>query len=72
MEGTVKKKKEGVRDDNAQHAVFNKQVPFFVPSFSEAEERAVCDVLRSGWITTGTQALAFEKEFAAYVGAPYA
>ncbi|AHN66782.1 spore coat polysaccharide biosynthesis protein [Treponema pallidum subsp. pallidum str. Sea 81-4] len=52
--------------------MFNKQVPFFVPSFSEAEERAVCDVLRSGWITTGTQALAFEKEFAAYVGAPYA
>ncbi len=29
-------------------------------------------VLRSGWLTTGKEALAFEREFAAYTGAPHA
>jgi dTDP-4-amino-4,6-dideoxygalactose transaminase len=34
-----------------------------------AEEAAVLDVLRSGWLTTGSVTAAFEAEFAAAVGA---
>jgi dTDP-4-amino-4,6-dideoxygalactose transaminase len=36
------------------------------------EEAAVLRVMRSGWLTTGAEALAFEKEFAEFVGAPLA
>jgi len=43
------------------------KVPFSRPSISKEEETAVLDVLRSGWLTTGKQALAFEKEFSYYM-----
>lgn len=48
------------------------EVPFARPSIGTAEIDAVAEVLRSGWLTTGHQALSFEREFAAYVEAPYA
>lgn len=44
-------------------------LPFSKPSFDEEDIRAVGDVLRSGWITTGQHAAKFEEEFSAYVGA---
>ncbi len=44
-------------------------LPFSRPCISEEEITAVCDVLRSGWITTGAHAARFEEEFAAYAGA---
>lgn len=44
-------------------------LPFSRPSISEEEIAAVADVLRSGWITTGARAAAFEEEFASYCGA---
>jgi dTDP-4-amino-4,6-dideoxygalactose transaminase len=47
-------------------------VPFFKPSLDEQEERAVLEVLRSGWLTTGEVTLRFEREFARYVGASHA
>lgn len=47
-------------------------IPFFYPSFSEAEEAAVIRVLRSGWLTTGKEAIAFEKEFSEFTGSPFA
>jgi len=47
-------------------------IPFFKPSFTSEEEEAVLRVLRSGWLTTGPETLALEKEFAAYVQSPYA
>jgi len=47
-------------------------IPFSRPVLGEREEQAVLDVLRSGWLTTGKVAAAFETEFAAYVGAPHA
>ncbi len=47
-------------------------IPFSRPSIGEEEINAVGDVLRSGWLTTGKVASAFEADFAAYVGAPHA
>jgi len=47
-------------------------LPFARPSIGIEEEEAVLRVLRSGWLTTGSEALAFEKEFAAFVGVPHA
>ena len=50
----------------------NRFVPFFKPSFSKAEEEAVLRVLHSGWLTTGCETLAFEKEFAEFLGVKHA
>jgi dTDP-4-amino-4,6-dideoxygalactose transaminase len=47
-------------------------VPFSRPSIGEEEIDEVVRCLRSGWITTGPLVERFEKEFAAYVGAPHA
>jgi dTDP-4-amino-4,6-dideoxygalactose transaminase len=44
-------------------------VPFALPSIGIEEEKAVLEVLRSGWLTTGKVARAFEEEFASFVGA---
>ncbi|MDR3325011.1 MAG: DegT/DnrJ/EryC1/StrS aminotransferase family protein [Spirochaetaceae bacterium] len=42
-------------------------IPFARPAVGKDEEEAVLRVLRSGWITTGAEALAFEGEFAAFL-----
>ena len=47
-------------------------VPFARPSLDQQEEEAVLSVLRSGWLTTGEVAAAFESEFAAIVGTRHA
>lgn len=47
-------------------------IPFARPSIGDEEVAAVSDVLRSGWLTTGKQALAFEREFAATLDVPHA
>ena len=47
-------------------------VPVARPCFDEAEERAVLEVLRSGWVTQGPRVVEFESRFAAAVGAPEA
>jgi dTDP-4-amino-4,6-dideoxygalactose transaminase len=47
-------------------------IPFARPSIGAEEEEAVLRVMRSGWLTTGAETLAFEKEFAEFVGAPLA
>lgn len=39
------------------------KVPFHRAAITKAEEDAVLDVLRSGWLTTGKYALDFEKKF---------
>lgn len=46
-----------------------KFLPFSKPSFDEDDIRAVGDILRSGWITTGQHAAKFEEEFSVYLGA---
>jgi dTDP-4-amino-4,6-dideoxygalactose transaminase len=43
-------------------------IPFARPFIGGEEEEAALRVLRSGWLTTGAEALAFEKEFAAFLG----
>lgn len=43
------------------------KVPFSRPSISEEELIGMTEVLRSGWLTTGKQALAFEKEFSYFM-----
>jgi dTDP-4-amino-4,6-dideoxygalactose transaminase len=50
----------------------NPEIPFYVPSVGEEEVEAVAATLRSGWLTTGPQAVQFEEEFARYVGAIHA
>ena len=42
-------------------------IPFARPFIGREEEEAAIRVLRSGWLTTGKEALAFEKEFEAYL-----
>ena len=45
-------------------------VRFSEPDIGEAEQSAVARVLRSGWITTGEEAAAFEAELSRYLGGP--
>jgi dTDP-4-amino-4,6-dideoxygalactose transaminase len=47
-------------------------LPFALPDTGEAEVKAVADVIRSGWLTTGTQVRAFEAAFAKHVGSKHA
>jgi len=46
-------------------------LPFHQPLIDAADEQAVLEVLRSGWLTTGPRTKAFEKAFAAYAGASH-
>ncbi|GHT92479.1 spore coat protein [Spirochaetia bacterium] len=45
----------------------NDPIPFARPFVGKEEEDAVLRVLRSGWLTTGQETLALEKEFAAFL-----
>ncbi len=46
-----------------------RRIPVTVPSFDEAEERMVCEAIRSGWVTQGPKVAEFESGVASYVGA---
>ncbi len=48
-----------------------REIPFSPPDIGEEEIEAVCQVLRSGWITTGSKTGAFEKMLAEYCGTEY-
>jgi dTDP-4-amino-4,6-dideoxygalactose transaminase len=47
-------------------------IPFNYPEIGEEEERAVIEVLRSGWLTTGERTRKFEADFCRYTGARFA
>ncbi|WP_343282047.1 DegT/DnrJ/EryC1/StrS family aminotransferase [Micrococcus sp. 2A] len=44
-------------------------LPFALPDITEEEVQAVADTVRSGWLTTGPNAAAFEKEMGQFLGA---
>ena len=44
---------------------------FCLPDISEAEVKSISDTVRSGWWAKGPRTIAFEKQFAEYVGAKY-
>jgi len=48
------------------------RVPLVRPSLGAEEITAAARVIRSGWISQGAEVAAFEREFAAAVGAPHA
>jgi perosamine synthetase len=47
-------------------------IPIAKPVLEDAEAEAARRVVLSGWVTQGPEVAAFEKEFAAHVGAPHA
>jgi len=47
------------------------RVPFAFPDCGNKEVREVIAVIRSGWLTTASRALEFEKQFAEFIGARY-
>ncbi|MCQ2580380.1 MAG: DegT/DnrJ/EryC1/StrS family aminotransferase [Treponemataceae bacterium] len=49
--------------------MLKEKINFSVASLGKEEEEAVLRVLRSGWITTGKETMAFEKEFAQKINA---
>lgn len=47
-------------------------IPFALPSIGKEEEDAVLQVMRSGWLTTGAVAKAFEEDFKSLTKCSYA
>lgn len=47
-------------------------IPFAKPWLDAEEEQAAVRAIRSGWVSQGPEAEAFEREFAAYTGAAHA
>ena len=60
------------RPASSGKATGGKRIPVARPVLAGEEAEAAADVIRSGWILQGPQVAAFEREFAAYVGAPFA
>lgn len=48
------------------------RVPLADIDFGEAEEQAVREVIRSGWLSMGEKTQSFEREFAEFIGAKHA
>jgi UDP-4-amino-4-deoxy-L-arabinose-oxoglutarate aminotransferase len=48
------------------------KVEFALPECGADEIQEVTDVIKSGWLTTGSRCAQFEKDFADFVGARYA
>jgi perosamine synthetase len=48
------------------------KIPVARPALGDAEVAAAARAIRSGWVTQGPEVAAFEREFAAFAGAPHA
>lgn len=49
-----------------------KFIPYHFPEIGEEEIQEVVETLRSGWLTTGSRAAQFEKDFVAYTSSRHA
>lgn len=49
-----------------------RQIPFAKVTIGESEHKYIKEVLDSGWLTTASKTLEFEKRFAEHIGAKYA
>ncbi len=47
-------------------------IPFFKPSLGDEEKKAVCNVIDSGWLTTGKVTLQFENDFKSFINVKHA
>jgi perosamine synthetase len=50
----------------------NDGIPFYIPWINKDDRKAVCEALKSRWLTGGPQAENFERMFADYIGTKYA
>jgi len=57
-----------MRAERHDVAVGSGFLPFALPDIGEEEIEAASDAMRSGWLTTGPRAAAFEDEFAQFLG----
>lgn len=55
--------------DNKENRV--SKIPFHLPFVDDSDYGAITDILKKGWLTTGQEALLFEKEFSEVVGLDY-
>jgi dTDP-4-amino-4,6-dideoxygalactose transaminase len=66
---------EAYRENGTTHRVVPDDVariPFAAAEITPDAREAAARVLASGWVTTGPEVVAFEREFADWVGAPHA
>jgi dTDP-4-amino-4,6-dideoxygalactose transaminase len=59
---------QGPPHTKAQRITLSDFIPFSLPDIGSEEIEAVSRALRSGWVTTGPECAAFEREFAAEIG----
>jgi dTDP-4-amino-4,6-dideoxygalactose transaminase len=66
---------EAYRENGTTHRVVpddGARIPFAAAEITPDAREAAARVLASGWVTTGPEVVAFEREFADWVGAPHA
>ncbi len=69
---SVVREKEAILAIDGGRPVRERRLPYGHQQIDEDDVRAVVEVLRSDWITTGPKVVEFEEAFAGYVGARYA
>jgi perosamine synthetase len=69
---TEQRSEVGSSGDVMNAPTVSRSIPVARPSIGLEEEKAVLEVLRSGWVSQGPRVAEFENKFAEYVGAPHA
>ena len=64
-------KSNGQKGGSTYEPQARRQVPYFRHGIGDEEIQAVCETLRSDWLTSGPRVKQFEADFSAFVGAPY-